>query len=306
MLAFPPPYPSTPREPSMSSGKPDSRAGSPLAGADASAVPAAGEDAAGGWRPPRDEVEALWDASSLADDPGPLTDYLESGRGWSNVNFLRDVARELPASADYSWPSWWPRGRSDGGWRLAVLARESDGTPVSIHARAVVPVDDEPVRLWPNAPPTAKGTSAGLVFACPQGAAILRGDAGRRDSGSAAAPPGWSPLRIRFVLLVHGLTDFLRAVLETRRERLDHVVVIGLTNASHVHRLTLPDHLDVYMAPDGDRTGDETASRWAKAFARRPIRRVSMAPGMDLDDTLTQGEHSLSELLETARAEGRR
>lgn len=169
---------------------------------------------------------------------------------------------------------WWPAGWSRR-WPLVVPAVDAQGAVRSLHARAVAP-GAEPKTLWP------KGVDAvGLVFADPRHARPWLQGAGRVCIPS-------------HVLIVEGLTDYLRACTEA-----PGWAVIGIESGSTEALGGMPwaPTQRVYMAPDADGPGDDYARRIEEALPIA-VRRAHLPPGADLCDALDAGA-CLADLLGT-------
>lgn len=215
--------------------------------------------------PPRDEVEALWAACHPVTAGGDdVQSFLEARRlsAWRALVRAEDLARVTPMVA--TWPEWWPAGRSRC-WRLVVRGWTARGELGSLHARAVVPppvLDDRPApkTLW------AKGYEAReLLFACPEGLALLRGNPSRE---------------LFAVLVAEGLTDWLTLAAWAAWHRKPGLRVAVLGGASGSFRaladVRWPDWpLDVVAAVDEDDAGDRYLLEVAEALGDRPLRRTS-------------------------------
>ncbi|MBT3223104.1 MAG: hypothetical protein HN348_28865 [Proteobacteria bacterium] len=205
-------------------------------------------------RPPIEEVEALWDASTLtADEPGGnAVDFLRD-RGYWPLEELDElgIVRMLPLR--YLSPSWWPYSLAT--WRLVVRGFEATGELASLHARAVVDVKDS--KMWP------KGyQSRQLFMPNREGLQLLQGD-------------GEPNTR---VLVVEGLTGLLWTSLVLKRKGLD-LPVLGATEGAWpaLSRITWPKGSVVFAATD-DKDKDGKGARYAtdirKAVPRDiPVRR---------------------------------
>lgn len=240
-------------------------------------------------RPPRDEVDALWQAcrrvgEGAGHDATSLL-YLQD-RGYHPPD-LRDldVVRIAPEPGAYAWPAWWPGDRW-ADFKLVFRGYDASGEPVSLHARRtaryldLLPVCDacqtplprqftprrkltercpacdwrpNPKTRWPAMGP---GSAEGLLFADAGGAAILRGE----------------PQHDR-VLIVEGVTDLLRAALVAPRLP---CAVIGFASggARALGDVRWPPGITVALATDSDPTGEAYADSAAAAMAPIRPRRV--------------------------------
>jgi len=219
----------------------------------------------------------LWPAFYLADRGFPPT-------ALAPLDLVRIAPLRLV------WPAWWPKWWART-FRLVVRAYEADGTPASLHARAVPmfrsggtgPVceacakADGPDRA-PLLGPDAKGRAAcptcswrpkrkttwpkgyeaaELLFADPGGLALLRGE---------------TPENIRGVLVCEGLTDLAAAAMAVARERLP-LAVLGATSGGFVTlaRVRWPDGLRFYDGMDPDPPGRKYAAEARAALHPRPL-----------------------------------
>jgi len=159
------------------------------------------------------------------------------------------IARVLPLS--HSWPAWWPGAWAES-WRIAVLAYSPDGTPTSLHARAVFP-NANPKTRWP-----LRCSAGGLLFADGIGRAVLRG-----------TPPG----DLAALLVAEGLTDTVTAALAIA-ERGDRLAVLGGTSGSWgaLGRVRLPN-LPIVIATDGDEAGERYVREIRAVLPRADLRR---------------------------------
>jgi len=196
-------------------------------------------------RPPQDELIALWNAagpfavtgvdvppSSLA-----VMRFVGSRRWWRPLLDQLGIARVLPRT--FAWPSWWPSSWAST-YRVAVLGYEPDGTPASIHARAVQAVDPDQRQRWP------RGCSAkGLLLADCRGVDVLRG-APPRDLGGIA--------------ICEGLTDTVTMALAFADAGKQWAVlgVTSTTGTDALARVQWPA-VPVVVATDPDPAGDRYA-----------------------------------------------
>lgn len=227
-------------------------------------------------RPPRVEVQALWNVSEPVDrapvDPDqdlevPLTKrtdgpasrracaemwphfYLIDRRLYAPALARLDVIRITPLRPPWpTWPTWWPASWAMH-YRLVVRAFEPDGTLASLHARAVPAYDPDgrplegpsPKTRWPK-----DCAAAGLLFADPAGLTLLRGH---------------QPHKIRDILVTEGLTDFasVSAWAADQRALGERVAVLGGTSGSFpaLAKARWPGHARVHAAVDRDRAGED-------------------------------------------------
>jgi len=208
-------------------------------------------------RPPRPELEALWTAArpvGLTMAPAPRNylqacSYLNSRGFWPPDVGALDLVKILP-EPDFSWPAWWPWGPA-GRWTVALLAYEADGTPASLHARAVE------FPGWPLPPDKPKARSPRgfetreLLFADRAGLALLRGE---------GPPPA-------AVLLAEGLTDTLALALYAARQG-DSLAVLGLMagGAPALASVAWTPGTTVVCFTDHDTAGDKYAAAAAASL----------------------------------------
>lgn len=209
-------------------------------------------------RPPRAEVEALWNASTplhLAAPRSPAAAFL-AGRGWTAAELEAlagaDMARLTPTPGAYSWPSWWP-ARWASSWRLVVPAYEADGTLASLHGRAVLQGADPKTR-WP-----VGASSSELLMADTFGLRLLQGE---------PLPGG-----MEAVLLVEGLTGLLNATLRVWEAGLP-VAVLAFTSGGPpaLARVRWPAGLAAWVATDKDGAGERYAEQVNAALAPQGVR----------------------------------
>ena len=236
-------------------------------------------------RPPRDELELYWSDSWALDAPPrdewgtPAWTFL-ARRGYSPylpVIVRHDLARWSPPTGQRRAPRWWG-ARWPETHRLVVRAWEADGTLGSLHARAIVDLPPNgtrkaPKTRWPRHPdyPRASYDAAELLFACPLGQRLLRGE---------------SVPNLAAVLVCEGLTDWLAsaAVFHESMEWMDRdtggdyprIAVFGAAaggfNALRKVRWPEGDY-EVWCGTDLDVAGTRYALQIAEAVAPRPIKR---------------------------------
>jgi hypothetical protein len=200
-------------------------------------------------RPPVDEVERLWAASSSMTESGNAdVAWFITKRGMFAADVAAlDVVRVLPKA--FKWPKWWPEAWA-AHWCLVTRAYEPNGAVASLHARCVI--DADPKTRWPY-----DCRADGLVFADRLGADLLRGES----------------LGFDRVLVVEGLTDLVWAALWARGRR---VAVLGITSGSvsGLPSVRWPGGVPVVIATDQDQAGERYASAIASAIPSRiPVRR---------------------------------
>jgi hypothetical protein len=232
-------------------------------------------------RVPRDELLALWDACKPLDYAGaehPLygatLDFLARRRGQAAVPPLEpasqarlDLGRQLPAPDAYRWPAWWPAGWA-ATFRLVVLARELDGTPASLHGRAICEVAGGKTR-WPRSPDGGRYSAGRLLFADRLGLELLRSSLSEVLHG---------------VIIVEGLTDFLTTAQAVRSIGLQAAVLGGVSGSFRALselRERWPVGVPAFAATDDDepgangrRPGDQYAARIAAALSPIEVRRA--------------------------------
>ena len=222
-------------------------------------------------RPPRDEVLSLWEAGVSLDDRSG-TRFLAwararaylAGRGFdvSNEAAAVDVVRCAPDPTRYRYPRWWPPGWACT-WNLIALAREPDGTPASLHGRAVIDRPEQPKSRWP------RGFKAkGLLFADTHGVAVLKGT---------------PPTTLEGILIVEGLTDTLASAIWAAGQRAlrgRDLAVLGISagGASGLGEVVAwPRGIPLFVATDCDDTGDKYAQAVRMAVPHEmEVRRVRL------------------------------
>lgn len=220
-------------------------------------------------RPPRQQVEALWSASTpLAqrdakpDEPPPhaLREEWEllRAKGADPIAVATfGLAKRTPPRT-YRYPVWWPRDWTDR-WSILLRLWEPDGTIAALHARSRN-LEDEPKTRHPLSLDGRFGYG-GLVFADTPGVALLRGELDPRELGG--------------VLIVEGATDFLRAASSAFVGRM-RMPVLGIVSGSEsaFERIRWPSGLRCYVATDPDRAGDIYAERIAIALKGHEVLRM--------------------------------
>ncbi len=223
-------------------------------------------------RPPRSEVQALWDASGplapvMADGPAHDADFTSFlvRKGLAPVVQQIDgggLARATPDANTFDWPCWWPRGWARI-WRLLVRGYEPSGDLASLHARGVITLDlpngDRlPKTVWPKSPPKQRYAAAGLLFADETALAMMRGER----------------TQVAVVLVCEGLTSWLAAAAWSRRVGSTDHAVIGACNGSFgaLRRIRWgASPPPVVALVDEDPTGDRY---FAEIVAALPDKRV--------------------------------
>jgi len=216
--------------------------------------------------PPQEEVVSLWKRSStlsqLSNDHEVFT-FLKS-RNLHLVSLAQTgIARVTPERKDYQWPKWWPGGRAVK-WRLIVPAFDAKGNFRSLHARAIKETAKSPKTLWPS------GFQAGGLF-MPNRSAIkmMRGEQQELDG----------------LLFVEGITDFIKATTEAKREGLSLAIVGGTSGSfSAVGKMKIPDGIKIYIGTDPDQKGDSYATTIQTQLGSRnafrlPLRSVDGGDG---------------------------
>lgn len=205
-------------------------------------------------RPPHDELMALWNAAGrfavTEVDPPPsslaVMRFVGERRWWPPLLDEVGIARVLPRS--FAWPSWWPSSWAST-YRVAVLGYEPDGTPASLHARAVQPVEPHQRQRWP------RGCSAkGLLLADRRGIEVLR----------SAPPEGLGGIAI-----CEGLTDTVTMALALAEVGKVWAVlgVTSTTGTEALARARWPD-VRIVVATDPDPAGDRYAQEIRAALPR--------------------------------------
>jgi 5S rRNA maturation endonuclease (ribonuclease M5) len=194
-----------------------------------------------GKRPPKKEVHSLWSASKklnqLAQSDQALL-FLKSRNLNLEAVSKSGVVRISPDRMEYSWPDWWPAGRS-ALWRLIVPAFNVKGEFVSLHTRAVDVPKAGPKTLWP------KGFEAkGLFMPNRYAVKMIR----KED------------IDLDGLLIVEGITDFIKCSAEVEDLGIKLAVLGGTSGSfSSVSQLHIPKDLKIYIGTDPDEKGEEYA-----------------------------------------------
>mgnify|MGYP003629945080 FL=1 len=211
-----------------------------------------------GERPPINEVQDLWNASSklhqLSADDQAIS-FLK-GRNLNLEALARSgVARVTPEYKEYKWPSWWPAGRS-GLWRIIVPAFNESGRLISLHGRAVDVPKVGPKTLWP------KGFEAkGLFMPNRFAVKMLRG----------------VDVDIDGVLFVEGITDFMKCSAEVEDQNLKIAILAGTSGSfGCVSKLKIPKDTKIYIGTDPDEAGNEYAKTIQLQLADRISYRIPL------------------------------
>lgn len=227
-------------------------------------------------RAPLAEVEAYWRASWALDAPPrdewglPAYTFLHQRALHPLIQTIvrSDLARWAPPAAEYAPPASWWSSRWPPAYRLMVRAWEANGTLGGLHARAILPIPEgAPKTRWPRGV-----DAAGLLFACPFGLALLRGE----------------PIPyLGAVMICEGLTDWLSAA-ALMREQADYlersartdewcrIAVLGGAAGSFrvLSQVRWPEgDYQVWCCTDLDLAGTRYAMQVAEAIAPRPIKR---------------------------------
>lgn len=209
-------------------------------------------------RPPRGEVEALWDAAAPVTADSEASDYLASRGILPKRVELYDLARAIPPGAEV--PRWAAcRGaRWSATHRLIARGWGATGAAESLHARCVgEPPEGLPKGLWPAAGP---GSARGLVLADGWGRQIL---------GTGSPPDGWRGE----LVIAEGLPDWLSWCVVCSDGDEDAPAVLGLTAGSWAEALAarVPDGTRVVIATHADAAGDRYAAGIAGTFSGRKV-----------------------------------
>jgi len=211
-----------------------------------------------GSRPPIAEVHSLWKSSlklNQVSESDESISFLKTRHLNLNALSKSGVVRITPERSDYSWPSWWPSGRSQI-WRVIVPAFDHTGQFVSLHGRAVKPPSAGPKTLWP------KGFEAkGLFMPNRHAVKMIRGQAIDLDG----------------LLFVEGLTDFLKCSAEVEDLDINLAVLGGASGSfSAVSQLKIPKNLKIYVGTDPDEQGREYANRIQLQLPGRTTYRIPL------------------------------
>ena len=219
-----------------------------------------------GSRPPISEVHSLWKSSlklnQVSSDDVAIS-FLKSRNLNLNALSKSGVVRITPKREEYSWPAWWPSGRSQL-WRVVVPAFDHSGQFVSLHGRAVQPPSAGPKTLWP------KGFEAkGLFMPNRHAVKMIRGQAIDLDG----------------VLFVEGLTDFLKCAAEVEDLDINLAVLAGASGSfSVVSKLKIPKNLKIYIGTDPDEQGREYANKIQLQLPGRITYRIPLENLMGASD----------------------
>lgn len=221
---------------------------------------------AAGDFPPQEEVVNLWKSSSTLSklpENHEVFAFLRS-RNLHLVSLAQTgIARVTPDRKDYRWPKWWPGGRAVK-WRLIVPAFDVNGQFRSLHARAISETANAPKTLWPSG-----FQAAGLFMPNRHAVKMMRGEKQELDG----------------LLIVEGITDFIKASTEACREGMN-IAVIGGTSGSFscVGNLQIPDGIKIYIGTDPDAKGDQYATAiqtklGSRTTYRLPLRSIDGGDG---------------------------
>lgn len=198
-------------------------------------------------RPPRAELEALWDAAEELDparaDHQSIVRLLEA-KATDPRNVL-GLAKVLPRPGSCRWPAWWPSSWSSTH-RLGVRLFDAEGALSAIQARRTEgDLAAKPRQRMPLG--CGRYGFGGLFMACPAGAAWLRRE-----------------IELEEIALVEGLTDWLRlssSPLAVERR----LAVLGMVNGSQPAIGALPwrPGMRVKVLTDRDPAGDRYATEIA-------------------------------------------
>jgi 5S rRNA maturation endonuclease (ribonuclease M5) len=211
-----------------------------------------------GERPPIKEVHHLWKSSSKlnqVNEDDEAIAFLKSRNLDMNALSKSGVVRITPNRSEYSWPSWWPSGRSQI-WRVIVPAFDQEGKFVSVHGRAVRPPSAGPKTLWP------KGFEAkGLFMPNRHAVKMIRGQAIDLDG----------------LLFVEGLTDFLKCSAEVEDLKINLAILAGASGSfSAVNHLKIPKNIKIYVGTDPDEQGKEYANKIQLQLPGRTTYRIPL------------------------------
>ncbi len=228
-------------------------------------------------RPPRDEVEAIWECSlpitsclPTGAAPDPRAARFLRGRGLLERAATIDaagLARLTPAAKSTSWPSWWPQGRA-WLWRLVTRAFDAQGQLASLHARAIEERPSSrsgeplPKTLWPGSHGGPRYDAGGLFFADDAARSLLLRE----------------PAALERLLLCEGLTDWLAAAAWARQTGQQGLAVMGGVSGSFpaLALLPVPAALDIVVAVDEDAAGQRYLEQIRRALPGRTVRRLAL------------------------------
>tara|TARA_R110002020_G_scaffold430022_3_gene639702 strand:+ start:451 stop:1449 length:999 start_codon:yes stop_codon:yes gene_type:complete len=211
-----------------------------------------------GSRPPLAEVQSLWNSSfklhQLSRDHQAIS-FLKSRNLNLEALAKSGVARITPEQSNYTWPTWWPAGRSRL-WRVIVPAFNQFGQFSSLHGRAIDLPKAGPKTLWP------KGFEAKGLF---------------MPNRFAVKMMRTEDVDIDGVLFVEGITDFMKCSAEVEDLGLK-IAILGGTSGSFgiVSELKIPKETKIYIGTDPDQQGREYANRIQLQLADRISYRIPL------------------------------
>ncbi len=228
-------------------------------------------------RPPRAEVESLWDSSRPVTEDDDAKAWFARRKRRYDIHAVADldVMRVLrgghrpPAWARCTGLSW-----EEGGWWLLTPMYEATGALVTVHARAVDP-ERKPKGASPAgydiggtvmADALARGLLRGATFGPGETVAdFVAGSHGLIASASGDVRAG--------VLIVEGVPDFLAAACSWSEAAENLPAVFGVIAGSWSSEIAarIPDGTRVVIATDADEAGERYANQIAETLSGRCV-----------------------------------
>ena len=207
-------------------------------------------------RPPRAEVERIWDSSRPVTSDSTVRDYLSRRRlDPVGIDWYGNIARAIPKDiAVPPWASCKGLSWSEGDWRLLVPLFGPRGDMKSVHARSVLDPPRQPKGVSPRG-----FMVGGLVMAdCPGQSLLLDGN-------------WWSEEEPCRVLIVEGATDHLKASTSVREDDPLAPAVLGILSGSWSQEIAdrIPVGSMVTLATHDDRAGDRYADAICETLVNR-------------------------------------
>jgi Protein of unknown function (DUF3987)/Toprim-like len=214
-------------------------------------------------RIPVAEVKALWRACVRPTEGTREAEWLQ-GHGYDLAS-VRKAACVLSLPEEINWPAWWPS--SFRRWPLVAVLYDGAGIPAGLHGRAI------------DAAPRNKTT---LPFGRDQGFSF----SGLWMMSRAAIAMTREGHPADRVLVVEGITDFLRAVTAAPP---DLPIIGGISGSfKRIDEVCAPSSPRFILATDGDDTGDKYAERARMRLPGR-VYRARPPDESDLDEVVRCG-----------------